>query len=31
MIIKSSFGIDEMLNEEALPCKICINLQKLMV
>ena len=31
MIIKSNFGIDEMLNEEALPCKVCINLQKSMV
>ena len=31
MIIKSNFGIDEMLNNETLPCKICINLHKSMV
>ena len=31
MIIKSNFGIDEMLNDEALPCKVCINLHKSMV
>ena len=31
MIIKSSFGIDEMSNDETLPCKVCINLQKSMV
>ena len=31
MIIKSNFGIDEMLNEETLPCKVCINLQKSMI